>query len=85
LCGSGIRRRFGREITGELLSGLYRTEDLPPRFRGINDVVKSGEPSRARIIHMTGDVEVMKLELFQMPVTAPNGVDRWVLAFALYF
>lgn len=85
LAGSGIRRRFGRDITGELLSQLYNANDLLPRLKGVQEVLATGEARTARVIHRAADVEVLKIELFQMPLMAPNGTDRWVLTFAFYF
>jgi len=85
LAGSGIRRRFDRDITGECISQLYNAGDLQPRLNGIQDVLASNEARMAQIIHRAADLEVLRIELFQIPLAAPNGVDRWVLTFAFYF
>jgi hypothetical protein len=85
LAGSGLRMRFGRDITGLKLSQVFIPEDFKVRLEALNDVMARGEPRLAEIIHRTGDIEVLRMELLTLPVIAPNGKDRWVLAFAFYF
>jgi hypothetical protein len=60
-------------------------EDFEMRLAGLKDVIARGEPRLAGIVHRTGGIEVLRLELLALPVTAPNGKDRWVLTFAFYF
>ena len=85
LAGSGIRHRFGRDITGETMAEIYNANDMPVRFKTLLEVVAHNEPRMTRIIHRAGKVDVLKIELLQLPVVAPNGVDRWVLTFVFYF
>jgi hypothetical protein len=85
LAGSALRRRFGRDITGLMMSEVFIPEDFKVRMAAVNSVVGRGEPRLAEITHHAGDIEVLRLELLLLPVTAPNGIDRWALGFALYF
>jgi hypothetical protein len=85
LAGSGLRMRFGRDITGLKLSQIFVPEDFEVRRAALNDVIGRGEPRLAEIIHRTGDIEVLRLELLTLPVIAPNGKDRWALNIAFYF
>ncbi len=85
LAGSGLRMRFGRDVTGLKLSQIFVPEDFRVRLEALHDVITRGEPRLAEIIHHTSDIELLRVELLTMPVTAPNGIDRWVLAFAFYF
>jgi len=85
LAGSGIRHRFGRDITGETMAEIYSPEDMPVRFKTLQEVIATGEPRMTRITHRAGKVDVLKIELLQIPVVAPNGHDRWVLTFVFYF
>ncbi len=85
LAGSGVRRRFARDITGKTMAQLFSAEDLPARVLSLKYVLSRNEARMTRIIHRAGGVEVMKIELFQVPVTAPNGIDRWVLTFGFHF
>lgn len=86
LAGSAINHRFGRDITGERLSEIF---DEPSEFQARIDAMKesaaTGEPRMMRIVHLAGSVELLRYELVVLPVTAPNGKDRWALVFAFYF
>jgi PAS domain. len=85
LAGSTLRRRFSRDITGETLSSLYNAADLPPRLKTMQDIMRDGEPRLLRIVHRASSVEILRIELLQIPVVAPNGIDPWIMVFALYF
>ncbi|GAA0558372.1 PAS domain-containing protein [Rhizomicrobium electricum] len=85
LAGTGLRMRFGRDITGLKLSQIFVPEDFNVRLAALKDVIGRGEPRLAEVVHRTGDIEVLRLELLTLPVVAPNGQDRWALAFAFYF
>ncbi len=85
LAGSGLRQRFGRDVTGLLMSEIFSPEDFMVRLASMLNVIKTGEPRMAQIVHHAGDIEVLRLELFALPVTAPGGIDRWALTFAFYF
>lgn len=85
LAGSGIRRRFGRDITAETMAQIYSPSDMPVRLETLLEVVSCNEPRMTRITHRAGKVDVLKMELLQLPVVAPNGHDRWVLTFVFYF
>lgn len=85
LAGEGLKRRFGRDITGRLMSELFSPADFKIRFAAIMDVITRGEPRLAEITHRIGSLEVMRLELLTLPVVAPNGIDRWALTVAFYF
>ncbi|GAA0539303.1 hypothetical protein FHS83_003693 [Rhizomicrobium palustre] len=85
LAGSGTVRRFGRDITGERFSRLFAPEDVQIRRQILHDVTVNGEPRMMHVRHSAGSVEVLRLELLQIPVIAPNGVDRWALTFSFYF
>ncbi len=85
LAGSGMRHRFGRDITGETMSEIYSPSDFPVRYKTLLEVIAHNEPRMMRIIHRAGTVDVLKIELFQIPVVGPNGLDRWALTFVFYF
>jgi hypothetical protein len=85
LAGTGIRQRFGRDITGETVKQLFKASDLTGRYQTLTDVLALDEARMVRILHSAGSIDVLTVELLQMPVVAPNGVDRWVLTFAFYF
>lgn len=84
LVGNAVRCRFGRDITGELLSEIYSPEQFELRLACQKAVIATGEPNASRSVHCMGNIEILKTELLRMPAVAPNGVDRWVLAFAFF-
>jgi len=84
LAGSSVQQRFGRDITGESISQLFSGGDLPVRYEALKEVVWLDEPRMARIVHRIGKVDVLTIELLQVPIVAPNGSDRWVLTFVFY-
>lgn len=85
LAGDLARKRFGRDITGETLAELFPGSDLPHHHCALNEVLWLSDPVMAHIRHKAGHLDVLELELFQVPVVAPNGFGRWVLSFGFYF
>jgi hypothetical protein len=86
LVGSVIHQRLGRDVTGEYISEIFDDpSEFQMRLNGLNDVIKTGEPRMMRIVHRIGSIELMRHEVVVLPVTAPNGIDRWALVFAFYF
>ena len=86
LAGSVIHQQLGCDVTGENLSAIFdEPSEFHARFTGLRDVIQTGEPRMIRIVHHVGSVELMRHELVVLPVTAPNGIDRWALVFAFYF
>jgi hypothetical protein len=85
LAGTNLRQRFGRDITGESITQLFSAGDLPGRHQTLKDIIALNEARMARIVHSIASVDVLTVELLQMPIIAVNGTDRWVLTFAFYF
>jgi hypothetical protein len=85
LAGTSLRQRFGRDVTGESITQLFGAGDLPGRHQALKDVIALNEARMAHIVYSVASVDVLTVELLQMPIIALNGMDRWVLAFAFYF
>lgn len=84
LAGSGLWRRFGRDITGLLMSQLLSPDDFRIRITEFREVIECGEPRLAEIIHSTAGIEVLRVDMLVLPVVAPNGTDRWIATFGFY-
>ena len=86
LAGGAIDQRLGRSVAGRCLSEVF---DEPTEFAvrrdGLNGVIAADAPRMMRIVYRCGSVELLRHEAVALPVTAPNGTDRWALVFALYF
>lgn len=86
LVGSVIHQRLGCDVTGVTISEIYdEPSEFKLRFNGLKDAIDTGEPRLTRVVYRAGSVELMGYELVVLPVTAPNGIDRWALVFAFYF
>lgn len=86
LAGTAIRHRFGRDISGEMLSEIYPdASSFTARLRTLKEAIAGDEPRMVRFAYNSGNVELMRLEVLVLPVVAPNGIDRWALVFAFYF
>lgn len=85
LAGTGVRRRFAHDITGQRMSELFGPAEFPIRFRTTMEAIEQNAPRMARVTHGSENREVLRLELLILPVVAPNGSDRWALTFCFYF
>jgi hypothetical protein len=86
LAGSTIGQYYGREVGGALLSELYCDGvECTARRETLTGVIASGEPAMVNQVRRIGEVEVMHLEALVLPVTAADGIGRWVMLFAFFF
>jgi hypothetical protein len=85
LAGGAIRRRFGREITGETLSQLFPTPDLPTRLRSVMTAINEGIPQFADCVLRGGSMELIHTELVILPVFAPNQTSKWAMTVCCFF
>ncbi|MDE2267165.1 MAG: PAS domain-containing protein [Alphaproteobacteria bacterium] len=84
LAGASIRRRFGRDITGLLMSQLFP----PNEFRDhLETAIADLEAGKATIVDSrlsSGAIERMHLEAVILPVVAPDRISKWVLVGLFY-
>jgi hypothetical protein len=85
LAGEAIHQYFGYDVTGRSITSVFEDPaEMKTRLDSMHAAVASGEPRMMRIIYRSGRVELRRHEAIALPVTAPNGKDRWVLVFAFY-
>jgi len=85
LAGTSMRRRFGNDITGKLMSELYTPDDFRAHLEDARLSLEAGRPTFIDSRLSIGAVEQMHLEVVVLPVLAPDGISRWVLAGVFYF
>lgn len=85
LAGTSIRRRFGRDITGERMSEVFVPEEFPVRYETLVDGLKNDEPRMASIVHRAGSVDILRLELLMLPAWSSDHSERWPLVICFYF
>ena len=85
LAGSSMRRRFGDDITGKLMSELFAPDDFRAHFEDARASLDTGRPTFVDSRLSIGAVEQMHLEVVTLPVLAPDAIGRWLLAGIFYF
>ena len=85
LAGASIRRRFGGEITGKLMSELFPPDEFQDHLDIHSASLKAGKAKIVNSRLSQGAVEKMHLEVVVLPVAAPDRVSKWVLAGLFYF
>ncbi|HEY0301534.1 MAG TPA: PAS domain-containing protein [Rhizomicrobium sp.] len=85
LAGSGVRRRFGDEIRGQMLSDLHSPEDFRQHLASSNEVLATGKPLIVDSRLKRGAIEELHAEVVLLPVKSPDGKHDWVLVGMFYF
>ena len=85
LAGGAIRQRFGREITGAMLSQLFPTPELPIRLQSVMTAINEGVPQFADCVLSGGSTEMIHTELVILPVFAPNQTSKWAMTVCCFF
>jgi hypothetical protein len=85
VAGTAIRKRFGRDITGETLSRLFPTPAFPHRLKSVLTAIETGAPQFADCQLSTGSLEILHSELVILPVFAPDRVRKWTLSIVFFF
>jgi hypothetical protein len=85
VAGTAVRRRFGRDITGETMSKLFPTATFPSRLKSVLTAMETGAPQFADCHLSSGSLEILHSELVILPVLAPDRVSKWGLTFVFFF
>ena len=85
LAGASIRKRFGRDITGETMSKMFPTPDFPDRLSSVMTAIETGVPQYAFCLVTSGSLVILHTELVIMPVLAHDRVTKWGLTVASFF
>lgn len=85
LAGSGWLRRFGRDITGQLLSELYTGASLDHYLDGLHAVLATRRPNIVDVRVTSRLLEMHHMEYVELPVANAEGDRLWVLCGAFHF
>lgn len=88
LVGSALTHRFGRDITGVLISELFVYDDpqmLATMLGGAKMAATKRRPGIATDRVLLDGVEKMRNEVVVLPVLAPNGETMWALTGTFQF
>jgi len=85
LAGTSVRRRFGDEIGGRMLSDMFSPEDFAHHLADTNLVLQTGKPLVVDSRLRRGVVEELHSEVVLLPVKSPDGTQHWSLVGVFYF
>lgn len=85
VAGTAVRRRFGRDITGETLSQVFPTPSFPDRLKSVVTAIETGAPQFADCQLSSGSLEILHSELVILPVLAPDRVTKWAMTIVFFF
>jgi hypothetical protein len=80
LAGHALRRRFGRDMTGENLSHLLGEAQFAQHAVQMRRLLEGGEPFVVEVRLMEGARLRLCYELVALRVFAPDGKTPWVLS-----
>jgi hypothetical protein len=85
LAGSGLMRRFGKDVSGSCVSELYGAAQYRWAMAAAQEVLREGNPiiGDSRITRL--GAEIMRTEIVYAPIYSPDRLSRWVLIGAFYF
>ncbi len=85
IAGTAFYRRFGREVTGRLLSELFDLQLFADIRKGLLEVVGHGTPYSVAIERSQGARPAVQSEILLLPVASPDGQARWALAGMFFY
>lgn len=84
LAGSGLRRRWDREITGLTLSEIFGPASLPAQLELTRRVLATGGPVLQWGTNFVSGVARDRREIALLPILSPDQQKPWVLAGVFY-
>ena len=85
VAGTAVRRRFGRDITGENMSKLFPALTFPDRLKSVLTAIETGAPQFADCHLSNGSFEILHSELEILPVFARDRISKWAMTVVLFF
>jgi hypothetical protein len=85
LAGAALLRRFGRDVTGSLISELYPQDHFLILRRRALLVMHLNLPQLDDVVIRSGERTLLHFETVHVPVYAPDGITRWDMAGYFYF
>ena len=85
VAGTAVRRRFGRDITGEIMSNLFPATTFPDRLKSVLTAIETGAPQFADCHLGNGSLEILHSELVILPIFAPDRATKWAMTIVFFF
>jgi hypothetical protein len=79
IAGTAFYRRFGYDITGKTVSGLFGPDSFAEKRDILNRMIESGTPVFAELERAQGTRMPMRFEVLLLPVLAPRRAAGWVM------
>ena len=84
LAGTAFMRRFGRDVTGMKLSGIYDPETFEAQRLALAEVIETGSPGFSDV-KVTRDNRIyLRFESLRLPVLSPDRKETWVMGGLFY-
>lgn len=85
LAGAALLRRFGKDVSGQLISALYPPDHFLILRARAASVLKSGMPHTDEVLIRSTERTLQHFETVHLPVYAPDRVSLWDMAGYFYF
>jgi hypothetical protein len=85
LAGTAFLRRFGRDITGLMLSEIFQEAGFERHRPNMADIVRSGEPQAIDVTLQRGTRTFLHAEALRLPVQSADRSGTWVLSGLFYY
>ena len=79
LAGAAFMRRFGRDITGLMLSQIYDATKFEIQRENLESVIRSGRPYIVDVKAVRGDRVFLRFEGIGLRVLSPDRKNAWVM------
>ncbi len=85
LVGSGLLKRYGRDVRGRRFSQLYTGSALAKCVDGMNECLRMDKPVVFDVRLLTGNITLRHHESLDLPIKARDGNRELVLSGTFYF
>jgi hypothetical protein len=85
LAGAGFLRRYGKDITGTLLSDHFSGVEFDRRRDNILKVIETGRPSLHEVRVPQDTRPALRMESIELPMYCPDRQTTWVLGGLFYY
>ncbi len=85
LAGTGLIRRFGKDVSGQLLSELYQGGTLKSYVSNLHATLTKNAPLIVEVTITEGPNELFHIEYVFLPVLSYDAKETWVVVGVFYF
>jgi len=85
LAGTAFLRRFGRDITGLMLSEIFQEPGFESHRANMAEIVRAGVPQAFDVKMKRGDRTFLRGEALRLPVESADRMNTWILSGLFYY